>query len=73
MPAGSFAKWAEELKWVTDGGAVNKKRVERLVTSMSNQRPKLVRKVRNKWTLTDEGKEQARAAALKFERECLSA
>jgi len=69
---GSFAKWAEHLGWVSDGGP-NKKKVERIIGAMSAQKPRLTRKERRHWVLTEEGKEQARAAALRFEREALAA
>jgi hypothetical protein len=71
MPAehgGSFANWANDLGWTSETGEAYKKKVERLVTGMEKKKPKLTTKIRNKWQLTEEGKDAARQAVLRFNR-----
>jgi len=65
---GSFARWATMSKWVDGAGEPHKKKVERIIKKLAGQKPKLVMQVRDKWFLTEEGKEEARKAALSFER-----
>jgi hypothetical protein len=65
---GSFANWANDLGWTSETGEAYKKKVERLVTGMEKKKPKLTTKIRNKWQLTDEGKDAARQAVLRFNR-----
>jgi hypothetical protein len=64
---GSFATWAHDIGWVDQQGEPYKKKVERIVGKLSGTKPKLTTKLRNKWTLTEEGKTAAREAALRFE------
>jgi AAA domain len=64
---GSFATWAQDVGWVTPQGEPYKKKVERIITKLSSGKPKLTLKKRTRWLLTEEGKEAARKAALKFE------
>jgi hypothetical protein len=72
MPAdhgGSFANWASDLGWVSESGEAYRKKVERLVNDLEKKKPKLTTKLRNKWHLTDEGKDAARQAVLRFNRQ----
>jgi hypothetical protein len=73
MPAdhgGSFASWATNLGWQsTETGEALKKKVERLVNDLEKKKPKLTVKIRNKWNLTEEGKDAARQAVLRFNRQ----
>jgi hypothetical protein len=71
MPAehgGSFANWASDIGWQSENGEAYKKKVERLVTGLEKKKPKLTTKIRNKWQLTEEGKDAARQAVLRFNR-----
>jgi hypothetical protein len=54
------------LEWFSESGEPNKKRVERIIERLSKMRPVLVKKDRNKWILTEDGKVIARKAALRF-------
>jgi AAA domain len=63
---GSFATWAQDVGWVTPQGEPYKKKVERIIIKLSAGKPKLTLKKRTRWLLTEEGKEAARKAALKF-------
>jgi hypothetical protein len=63
---GSFAVWAEMLNWRLNDEP-HKKKVERVVDRMSKQTPKLVKKERRSWTLTEEGKSVGGKAAAKAE------
>jgi AAA domain len=70
MPAdvgGSFAAWAQDIGWVTSDGESYKKKVERIIKKLTAKKPKLTYENRNKWALTDDGKDAARKAALRFE------
>lgn len=64
---GSFAVWAETIGWVTQQGEPYKKKVERIINRLALEKPKLTTKLRKSWTLTEEGRESARKAALRFE------
>jgi hypothetical protein len=66
---GSFATWAANLGWVMGSGEAYKKKVERLIADLEKKKPKLTVKIRNKWQLTDEGKDAARQAVLRFNRQ----
>jgi hypothetical protein len=71
MPAengGSFTNWANDIGWKSGSGEAYKKKVERLITSLEKKKPKLTVKIRNNWQLTEEGKDAARKAVLRFER-----
>jgi hypothetical protein len=65
---GSFATWAVNLGWVMQTGEAYRKKVERLVYELEKKKPKLTVKIRNKWQLTEEGKDAAREAVLRFNR-----
>jgi hypothetical protein len=65
---GSFAQWATDIGWTEGNGEAHKKKVERIIGNLSIKKPKLTVKMRNKWTLTDEGKEAAREAGARFAR-----
>jgi hypothetical protein len=64
---GSNARWAEQIGWLDEKGDPYKKRVERVITRLELSKPKLVRKERRSWVLTEEGKTAARQAAMRFE------
>lgn len=64
---GSFSTWAEDIGWVSPQGEPSKKKVERIIGKLSGAKPKLTTKLRNKWTLTEDGKTAAREAAKQFE------
>ena len=66
-PAGSLSDWAEHLQWLSADGAPSKVRVHRIINRLDKEKPKLVTKNRKQWILTEEGKVNARKAALKFE------
>jgi AAA domain len=66
---GSFAVWARHIGWVNQQDEPYKKKVERIANKLAAAKPKLTVKVRNKWTLTEDGKTAARKAALRFETE----
>jgi hypothetical protein len=69
-PEGSFSSWASDLGWLDRQNEPYKKRVERIInTRLAPAKPRLVTRVRKRWTLTEEGKAQARAAAQNFQRE----
>jgi len=53
-PGISIAKIAEEVGWVSDKGAPNKAKVQRLLVSLS--RDKLTKVWRRKWQITDLGR-----------------
>lgn len=68
-PDGSAAIWAGELGWYGGFENVepNRKKVQRILERLERaKRKKLVVIERKKWMLTDEGKDIARKAALKF-------
>jgi AAA domain len=65
---GSFSSWANEIGWTTESGEAYKKKVERIVLSLEKKKPRLTVKIRNRWCLTEEGKEVARQAVLRFNR-----
>jgi hypothetical protein len=67
-PNASFAEIAEACEWVNDKGEALKMRVQRAVERLEKAHPKLIRKNRNRWQLTDEGKATARKAALALEQ-----
>jgi hypothetical protein len=64
-PNASIADIAEACGW-TYGGEPAKSKVHRALAQMTKTKPVLVRKERNRWLLTEEGKKIARDAALKF-------
>ena len=69
-PKNSLGGWAKQLGWVTDTGEPYKMRVQRIMERLAKQHPILTRKVRgNRWQLTEEGKQTARTAALRFQAE----
>jgi len=67
-PDASLSEIAETCEWVNTHGEPLKMRVQRAIERLDKAHPKLVRKDRNKWKLTEEGKTQARKAALAFEQ-----
>lgn len=60
-PDGSQADWARACGWVNDAGVPRKDRVNRLLRTMSDARPALVRQARpsGTWRLTEAGKKEA--------------
>jgi hypothetical protein len=63
-PDGSLAAWATAIGWQT-GGEPHKKKVQRICEKLQ-QPPKYTTNIHGKWSLTEEGKKQAREAALKI-------
>lgn len=69
LPEGRLSDWADHLGWVDGKGESYKVKVQRIIEQrLDKQKPKMVTKNRRRWVLTDEGKAQARQAALKSER-----
>jgi len=68
LPAGSMADWAEACAWINERNEPLKARVGRAIIRLQNATPKLIRKNRDQWELTEEGKTAARKAALAFAR-----
>lgn len=66
---GSFATWARTIGWVSQDGEPYKKKVERIITRLGSAKKKYTVKNRNRWFLTEAGKDAARKAALRFEAE----
>jgi hypothetical protein len=70
QPLNSLAGWAKQLTWVSETGEPYKVKVHRIVERLAKQTPRLTQKVRgNRWKLTEEGKDVARKAALRFRDE----
>jgi hypothetical protein len=66
-PDASVADIAERWNWISDNGTPQKGRVHRALTRLDKTAsPKLLRKNRERWELTEEGKKVARIAALKL-------
>lgn len=72
-PDGSIADWAEDCGWINERGEPLKARAARAITRLKDASPKLIRKNRDQWELTDEGKTTARKAALTFARQAETA
>lgn len=68
-PDASFAEIADACEWVNEKGEALKMRVQRAITRLEKAHPKLVRKNRNRWQLTEEGKTLARKVALALQRQ----
>jgi hypothetical protein len=62
----SLACWALALGWRDGKGELYKQRVKRVMDRLHHMKPRLVTKNRSQWTLTEEGKTQARKAGLRF-------
>src|SRR4029077_3817828 len=65
----SFTKWAEHLSWINSKGEPDKKSVENAIRRLGKGKPALIEKYRDKWKLTEKGKEVAREAAIRFDRQ----
>jgi len=73
-PDASYADIAERWGWKNDAGALQKMRVQRsLIRLDKTASPKVLRKNRERWELTEEGKKQARVIALKLRAEAEAA
>lgn len=69
-PDASMADIAEGCGWTFASGEPAKSRVRRAINRIdTSAKPKLLRKNREKWELTEEGKTAARRAALDFEQQ----
>jgi hypothetical protein len=68
-PEGSLASWAASCDWVADNGEPYKKKVQRIIERLADEKPKLAFKYRNRWHLTDGGKEEARKVAVEAARQ----
>lgn len=67
-PDASMIEIAERWGWKANSGEPSKSRVKNAIYRLDqNAKPKMLRKNRDKWELTDEGKVAARRAALDFE------
>lgn len=60
-PEGSQAAWARACAWISDDGLPNKAKVYRLLKTM--EADKLVRNRRGRWSLTNQGADEAKRAA----------
>lgn len=67
-PNRSQADLAEACGWVNEKGEIQRYRAQRAIDRLSKSKPALIRKERDHWVLTEEGKSTARKAALAFER-----
>ena len=69
-PDASMTYIAEAAGWRSDkGGAPNKMRVKRAIDALAKyETPRLIRKDRTLWVLTEKGKEKAREIAIKASR-----
>jgi AAA domain len=65
-PNDSVAEVATALGWVNDKSEPTKMRVQRAIVRLSQLKPALIRKGRNRWELTDSGKQAAAKANMKF-------
>jgi hypothetical protein len=65
----SMADIGRSLGWTNGAGEVLKARVQRAIDRLSRASPKLIHKDRDKWTLTDKGKEQAAQLDRKYRDE----
>jgi AAA domain-containing protein len=73
-PTASLADLAEQAGWHTGSGEPAKSRVKKAVDRIhASSKPALLRKNRDRWELTDAGKEVARRAALDFEHKAAMA
>jgi hypothetical protein len=68
FPNLSMAEIAIGAGWTFKGGEAAKSRVQRAIDRLSKEKPALVVKKREKWILTEKGKEAARLAAIRFEQ-----
>jgi hypothetical protein len=69
-PDASMAAIAEGNGWIYGNGDPAKTRVKKAIDRIhANAKPALIRKNRDRWELTEAGKEAARRAALDFERQ----
>jgi hypothetical protein len=68
FPDLSMAEIAIGLGWTFKGGEAARSRVQRAIDRLSKEKPPLVVKKREKWILSDKGKEAARLAAIRFEQ-----
>jgi hypothetical protein len=64
----SLAEIAIGLGWTFKSGEVAKSRVQHAIDRLNKEKPALIVKRREKWTLTEKGKEAAREAAIRFDR-----
>ena len=72
FPDISMAEIAIGLGWTFKGGEAARSRVQRAIDRLKGEKPALIVKKRDKWTLTEKGKEAARIAVLRFERQAES-
>jgi hypothetical protein len=64
QPDCSVADLARACNWTSQTGEPYKSKVHRILEKLSKVKPKLVTKIRDRWTLTKQGKSAAREAAL---------
>jgi hypothetical protein len=68
FPHLSMAEIAIGLGWTYKTGEAAKSRVQRALDRLIKEKPALVAKKREKWILTEKGKEAARLAAFRFDQ-----
>jgi hypothetical protein len=64
-PELSIAGLAKELNWMLSSGEPQKSRVQRGLHRLERAQPKLARKDRDRWLLTEPGKTAARKLGVK--------
>jgi hypothetical protein len=69
FPDSSMAELAIGLGWTFKSGEAAKSRVAHAINRLKGEKPTLILKKREKWTLTEKGKEAARIAALRFRQD----
>jgi hypothetical protein len=72
FPDISMAEIAIGLGSTFKGGEAARSRVQRAIDRLKGQKPAMIVKKRDKWTLREKGKEAARIAVLSFERQAES-
>jgi AAA domain-containing protein len=74
QPTNSLAGWAKQLEWISETGDPYKVKVVRILERLAKQTPRLTQRVRgNRWKLTEDGKDVARKAAIRFRDEVADA
>ena len=68
FPDISMAEIAIGLGWTFKGGEAANSRVQHAIDRLRAEKPAPIVKKRDKWTLTEKGKEAARIATLRSER-----
>lgn len=72
-PEASIADVANACGWMYGSGNPDKSRVQRAIGRLEHAKPVLILKDRNRWVLTEKGKEAARKVALRLLNQAASA